>query len=347
MPESNLSSSNRQEAKNDDLTPSSECQKLYGPYPRGIPVPFLSYVRNEGREGDTPSPSAILFAKTLFDLPADVRDRGTPDEWIPRDGRLVRLAGNHPLNAEPPLTVLREHKFLTPSCLHFVRNHGVVPKLKWETHKLQIRNKVPFLSTTKNDNNNNNNHGDDLVELSMNALAQLPSHEIPVTLVCAGNRRKEQNMIQPTAGFNYGPAGVSTNVWKGVLLCDLLRAVGMLPKSDALDPRMVAQWHVEFLGAEDLPNKVGPGPFPEEPWGPLVKFGTSLPLSRVMNPANDVLIAYEANGERLQPDHGAPVRLIVPGYVAGRSIKWLQQINIIDHETYNHWHYVSARTSIT
>lgn len=101
--------------------------------------------------------------------------------------------------------------------------------------------------------------------------------------------------------------------------------------------------HVEFIGVEDLPNKVGPGPFPDEPWGKLVKYGTSIPLSRAMNPAYDVLIAYEANGEKLQPDHGYPVRLIIPGYIGGRMIKWLAVINVIDHETKNHYHYHDNR----
>lgn len=188
------------------------------------------------------------------------------------------------------------------------------------------------------------------MELSMDALASFtPTHELPVTLVCAGNRRKEQNMIRKTAGFNYGAAAASTNVYKGVRLCDLLRDLLGIDVEQLLlvkNAKAASKLHVEFLGAEDLPNKVGTGPFAAaggKPWGHLVKFGTSIPLVRAMNPAFDVLVAYEANGERLQPDHGAPVRLVIPGYVAGRSIKWLQQINILEHETHNHWHYVSIQ----
>jgi nitrate reductase (NAD(P)H) len=45
--------------------------------------------------------------------------------------------------------------------------------------------------------------------------------------------------------------------------------------------------------------------------------------------AYDILVAYEANGERLQPDHSYPVRLIIPGYFGGRMIKWLTDINVI------------------
>jgi len=170
----------------------------------------------------------------------------------------------------------------------------------------------------------------------MDELASMTPRELPVTLVCAGNRRKEQNMIRQTIGFNWGPSGVSTNVWKGVMLRDLLLQAGVTEKN-------MRDKHVEFIGYEDLPNKVGPGPFEDEPWGKTVKYGTSLPLGRAMNPAYDLLIAYEANGERLQPDHGFPVRLIIPGYIGGRMIKWLAQINVIPHETKNHYHYHDNR----
>ena len=62
-----------------------------------------------------------------------------------------------------------------------------------------------------------------------------------------------------------------------------------------------------------------------------------------MNPAFDVIIAYEANGDKLQPDHGYPVRLIIPGYIGGRMIKWLAAINVIPYETKNHYHYHDNR----
>lgn len=286
---------------------------------QAIPIPFLT-LRDEGRDGDIPPPDVIANAKTMFDMPPDHRDVGTPDEWIPRDGRLVRLTGKHPFNVEPMLPVLNQYKFITPSSLHYVRNHGAVPKLTWEDHTVVVGGRLTPAPR----------------EFTMDDIASMPIRELPVTLVCAGNRRKEQNMMRQTIGFNWGCAGVSTNVWKGVLLRDLLLACGV---SD----RNMAGKHVEFIGVEDLPNKVGPGPFPEQPWGKLVKYGTSIPLARAMNPAYDVLIAYEANGERLQPDHGFPVRLIIPGYIGGRMIKWLKEINVLDHETKNHYHYHDNR----
>jgi len=277
------------------------CLSLYGPYPLAIPIPYVS-------KDEAPGDATV----------ADYRDVGTPDEWLPRDGRLVRLTGRHPFNVEPPLSVLNKTRFLTPSCLHYVRNHGACPQLTWEDYTVVI------------------NH---TVTMTMDEIAAMPPRELPVTLVCAGNRRKEQNMIRQTIGFHWGPSGVSTNVWKGVMLRDLLLKAGVATENYA----DMKGKHVEFIGLEDLPNKVGPGPFADAPWGKLVKYGTSIPLSRCMNPAYDIIVAYEANGERLQPDHGFPVRLIIPGYIGGRMIKWLKEINVIDHETKNHYHYHDNR----
>ena len=224
----------------------TSCADLYGPYPSSIPVPFLS------KDNDTPPAQVIENAKNMFDLQStpDYRDKGTPDEWIPRDGRLVRLTGRHPFNVEPPLSVHNKFRFITPSCLHYVRNHGACPNLKWDEHKITIGGPSSLVPSP--------------FEIGMDELAAMEPRELPVTLVCAGNRRKEQNMIRQTIGFNWGASGVSTNVWKGVMLRDLLLRAGVSEKN-------MAGKHVEFIGVEDLPNKVGPGPFKDEPWGKLGK----------------------------------------------------------------------------
>ena len=194
----------------DVIEEEESCNKLYGPYPRAIPVPYIN--KNE----EKPSALTIKNAKTMWDIQStpDHRDKGTPDEWIPRDGRLIRLTGRHPFNVEPPVSLLHKHKFITPSSLHYVRNHGACPKLTWEDHKIKIGGIVdkPF-------------------EIGMDELVAMEPRELPVTLVCAGNRRKEQNMIRQTIGFNWGPCGVSTNVWKGVMLRDLLLKAGVSEKN--------------------------------------------------------------------------------------------------------------------
>jgi len=295
-------------------TAEPTCRELYGPYPRAIPVTYIN------KDEDTPSKDVIDEAKTIYDVPVDHRDVGTPDAWLPSDGRLIRLTGKHPFNAEPPASVHQKYKFITPTSLHYVRNHGASPRLKWEDHKICVGGS---LVSTK-------------LELSMDEISEMESREIPVTLACAGNRRKEQNMIRQTIGSDNGASSVSTNVWKGTPLRDILLRAGVSEKK-------MRGKHVEFIGVEDLPNKVGPGPFADAPWGKLVKNGTSIPLARAMNPAYDIMIAYEANGEKLLPDQGYPVRVIIPGFIGGKMIKWLKEINVIDHESKNHFHYHDNR----
>ena len=71
--------------------------------------------------------------------------------------------------------------------------------------------------------------------------------------------------------------------------------------------------HVEFIGMEEFPNKVNIGTFKEEPWGNLVKYGTSVFISRAMNSAYNIIIAHQVNGKVLQPNHGFPICIVIPG----------------------------------
>ncbi|CAL9779047.1 unnamed protein product [Musa acuminata subsp. burmannicoides] len=238
----------------------------------------------------------------------DRRDEGTADGWIERNPSLIRLTGKHPFNCEPPLARLMHHGFITPVPLHYVRNHGAVPKADWRTWTVEITGLVkrPVRFTM-----------DDLVR-------DFPPVEIPVTLVCAGNRRKEQNMVQQSIGFNWGPAAISTTVWRGARLRDVLRRCGVMGRKDGA-------LFVCFEGAEDLPGGGGS------------KYGTSLRREVAMDPSRDVMLAYMQNGEMLTPDHGFPVRVIIPGFIGGRMVKWLKRIIVTPQESDSHYHYKDNR----
>ncbi|KAK5189077.1 hypothetical protein LTR92_010930 [Exophiala xenobiotica] len=68
------------------------------------------------------------------------------------------------------------------------------------------------------------------------------------------------------------------------------------------------------------------------------KYETSIPLDYVLDRANDVLLAYEMNDTKLPADHGFSVRLLIPGFVGGRSVKWLARIWISDEENQSYYH---------
>ncbi|CAL9171474.1 unnamed protein product [Musa hybrid cultivar] len=238
----------------------------------------------------------------------DPRDEGTADSWIERNPSLIRLTGKHPLNCEPPLTRLMHYGFITPVPLHYVRNHGAVPNAEWCSWTLEITGLVKRP-----------------VRLTMDELVRdFPPVEIPVTLVCAGNRRKEQIMVHQTIGFNWGPAAVSTTVWRGVRLRDVLRRCGVMGRKDGA-------LFVCFEGAEDLPGGGGS------------KYGTSLRREVAMDPSRDVMLAYMQNGELLTPDHGFPVRVIIPGFIGGRMVKWLKRIIVTPQESNSYYHHKDNR----
>ena len=238
----------------------------------------------------------------------DPRDEATSDNWVKRNATMVRLTGKHPFNSEPPLTRLMHHGFITPAPLHYVRNHGPVPQATWEDWTVEVSGlvKQPARFTM-----------DQLVN-------EFPTRELPVTLVCAGNRRKEQNMVKQTIGFNWGAAGVSTSVWRGVPLRHVLKRCGILSrKRGALN--------VCFEGNEDLPGGGGS------------KYGTSIKYEIAMDPSRDIILAYMQNGEHLTPDHGFPVRMIIPGFIGGRMVKWLKRIFVTTQESDCYYHYLDNR----
>merc|ERR1719322_778802 len=73
------------------------------------------------------------------------------------------------------------------------------------------------------------------------------------------------------------------------------------------------------------------------------KYGASHARKVCMNPARPCMLAFMMNGELLHPDHGYPVRLLMPGYIGGRMIKWLSTITVTEEEGDNHYHIYDNR----
>jgi nitrate reductase (NAD(P)H) len=131
-------------------------------------------------------------------------------------------------------------------------------------------------------------------------------------------------MVKQTIGFNWGAAAISTSVWRGVRLRDVLKRCGIYSRnSGALN--------VCFEGAEDLPGGGGS------------KYGTSLKKEIAMDESRDIILAYMQNGEHLAPDHGFPVRVIIPGFIGGRMVKWLKRIIVTTKESDSYYHYKDNR----
>lgn len=241
--------------------------------------------------------------KNRSDITIDEADQFTPDNWVPRSQELIRLTGKHPLNAEAPLSRIFEAGFITPNEIHYVRNHGAVPRLLWETHVLEIV------------------HNGISTKISMNDLrSNFDTLNLPVFISCDNGRRKEMNMIKRTKGFNWGPGAVGCAYWKGPLLRDVLISAGVPDEVHGEDKQ---RYFVHFRGADNPSDRY---------------YETSIPFEYAMDPTNDVLLAYEMNDVPLPPDHGYPVRVVIPGYVGGRQVKWLEKIWISTKENDSYYH---------
>lgn len=136
--------------------------------------------------------------------------------------------------------------------------------------------------------------------LDLAALRRAPWVQVAHTLECAGNGRALDPLAPEGVPWEHGAVG--TAIWGGVRLGDLLRSAEVRPEAA----------HVWFE-----PASAG-GP----PQGPFVR---SLPIAKAMD---DVLLAYSMNGEALTLAHGAPLRLVVPGWYGMAWIKWLRTIRL-------------------
>ncbi|KAI5837779.1 nitrate reductase [Morchella snyderi] len=251
---------------------------------------------DEIQEVEVPLPPPSINPIKVLDI-----DLGTPDSHVPRDPRLIRLTGVHPFNVEAPLTALFDSGFLTPPELFYVRNHGAVP----EVHDEDIMDwDISIEGLVENP-----------MTISLRQiLTDFENVTLPITLVCAGNRRKEQNMVQKSQGFSWGAAGVSTSLWTGPLISTLLAAAKPLRRARYLC----------MAGADDLPNG---------------KYATSVRLSHATDPNRGIMLAHKQNGETLRPDHGKPLRVVVPGMIGGRSVKWLKKL-VITEEPCDGWYHI-------
>jgi DMSO/TMAO reductase YedYZ molybdopterin-dependent catalytic subunit len=142
------------------------------------------------------------------------------------------------------------------------------------------------------------------VWLSLDEVRARPAHTMPVTMECAGNGRAR---LVPRAISNpWLDEAIGTAQWTGTPLRELVAGAGVRPDTVEL----------VFTGADHGVQ----GDVEQD-------YARSLPLEDAMRP--EVMLAYEMNGRPLEPQHGAPLRLLVPGWYGMTSVKWLTRIQAV------------------
>ncbi|GAB4200818.1 MAG: molybdopterin-dependent oxidoreductase [Wenzhouxiangellaceae bacterium] len=180
---------------------------------------------------------------------------------------------------------------ITPSARHFIRNNGHPPSdIDLSAWRLQIVGEVER-------------------ELNLSIAALQRDFEVVsanLVLECAGNGRA--GFIPRTLGTQWTYGAVGCSRWTGVRLADVLRAAGV--KSSAVyTAHYGADRHLSGR-ADKLPISRG------------------VPIAKAMQPEN--LIAFAMNDQPLHPMNGAPLRLVIPGWPASCSHKWLNRIQLRD-----------------
>ena len=139
---------------------------------------------------------------------------------------------------------------------------------------------------------------DEAVELTIDDIRALPSQPVVAYLECGGNWRSFWGSVvgQAAAGGQWGTGGVSCAEWSGPTLASVLALAGV--RSSAVD--------VDLIGLDEG------------------SFSRPMPIERALDPTT--LLAHTMNGVDLPPDHGFPLRGVVPGWVGSSSVKWLGRI---------------------
>jgi len=184
-----------------------------------------------------------------------------------------------------------------PNAHFYVRNHFHIPMLDPSSWRLAVGGLV-----------------DRPLRLSMRDLRGMRSETRVVTLECAGNGRA---LLQPPVdGEKWSLGAVSTAEWTGVPLVEVLDRAGIKPGAR----------EVLFRGADagTVSGRAG-----------TISYERSLELDDARG--SDALLAYAMNGEPLPIQHGYPLRVIVPGWYAVASVKWLTEIEVIDYAFTGHY----------
>ena len=253
-------------------------------------------------------PDFLRMDAAMGSDPANADKTGNWNGWPTKDLNPVTLMDDEGRTVRIRTPVMDLEGLITPTDLHYTVQHFAVPPVvptdQWE---LKIHGQV------KNE-----------LTLNFDQLRRFPGRSVRTVMECSGSDATFFEYFKdegPRPSRTQECMILSASEWTGVPLAAVLNAAGLSDKS----------LYVRAVGNDEgVPATAAKGTKP-------FFYDKGLPIQKALHP--DTILAYAQNGQLLEHLHGAPVRLLVPGWSGNWSVKWLTDLEIMDHMPDCWYHY--------
>ena len=253
-------------------------------------------------------PDFLRMDQPVSSDPANAKKTGNWHGWPTKDINPVTLTDDEGRTVRIRTPVMDLEGLITPTSLHYTVQHFAVPPVvesaAWE---LKIFGEVKEPLT-----------------LNFDQLRRFPGRSVRTVMECSGS---DATFFEYFKGEGPKPSRtqegmiLSASEWTGVPLAAVLHEAGLTAKS-------------LYVRAEG--NDLGVPPTAAEGTKPFY-YDKGLPIEKALHP--DTILAWAQNGQLLEHLHGAPVRLLVPGWSGNWSVKWLTKLEVMEEEPDCWYHY--------
>jgi DMSO/TMAO reductase YedYZ molybdopterin-dependent catalytic subunit len=253
-------------------------------------------------------PDFLRMDQPVSSDPANAKKTGNWHGWPTKDLNPVTLTDNEGRTVRIRTPVMDLEGLITPTNLHYTVQHFAVPQVvESDTWELKVVGEVKAPLT-----------------LNFDQLRRFPARSVRTVMECSGS---DATFFEYFKGEGPKPSRtqegmiLSASEWTGVPLASVLHEAGLAAKS-------------LYVRAEG--NDLGVPPTAAEGTKPFY-YDKGLPIEKALHP--DTILAWAQNGQLLEHLHGAPVRLLVPGWSGNWSVKWLTKLEVMEREPNCWYHY--------
>ena len=240
--------------------------------------------------------------------PANAEKTGSWHGWPTKEISPVTLKDNEGRTVRIRTPVMDLEGLITPTELHYTVQHFAVPPItESKAWSVNVSGEVKTALT-----------------LNFEQLRRFPARSVRTVMECSGS---DATYFEYFKGEGEKPSRskermiLSASEWTGVPLAAVLGEAGLTRKS----------LYVRAEGSDQgVPATANPGTQP-------FYYDKGLPIEKAMHP--DTILAWAQNGQLLEHLHGAPVRLLVPGWSGNWSVKWLTKLEVLETEPDCWYHY--------